>query len=115
MRCVREETDTAANFLLARYPELAAIGKNDREPGIVHRLDTDTSGVLLAARTAAAFRMVRQQFAAHQVKKEYLAVVHGDVAAAGEVRTADCARPAQPAQDARLRRPRAGSRVPARR
>jgi len=81
-----EETDTAANFLLARYPELAAIGKNDREPGIVHRLDTDTSGVLLAARTAAAFRMVRAQFAAQQVRKEYLAVVHGDVAAAGEVR-----------------------------
>lgn len=83
-----EETDTAANFLLARYPELAEIGKKDREPGIVHRLDTDTSGVLLAARTAAAFRMVRQQFAAHQVRKEYLAVVDGDVAAAGEVRAA---------------------------
>ena len=81
-----EETDTAANFLLARYPELAAIGTNDREPGIVHRLDTDTSGVLLAARTTAAFQMVRAQFAAHRVRKEYLAVVHGDVVAAGEVR-----------------------------
>ena len=80
-----EETDTAANFLLAHYPELAGVGKNDLEPGIVHRLDTDTSGVLLAARTAAAFRIVRQQFAAHQVRKEYLAVVEGDVAAAGEV------------------------------
>jgi 23S rRNA pseudouridine1911/1915/1917 synthase len=41
--------------------------------------------VLLTARTAAAFRMVRQQFAAHQVRKGYLAVVHGDVTAAGEV------------------------------
>jgi 23S rRNA pseudouridine1911/1915/1917 synthase len=81
-----EETDTAANFLLAHYPELAEIGTNDRAPGIVHRLDTDTSGVLLAARTAAAFRTVRAQFATHRVGKEYLAVVQGDVAAAGEIR-----------------------------
>jgi 23S rRNA pseudouridine1911/1915/1917 synthase len=81
-----DETETAANFLLARYPELAAVGSADREPGIVHRLDTDTSGVLLAARTAAAYRTVRQQFSAHQVRKEYVAVVHGDVAAGGEVR-----------------------------
>ena len=82
-----DETDTAANFLLARFPELAGIGKNDREPGIVHRLDTDTSGALLAARTPAAFGMVRAQFATHQARKEYLAVVHGDVVIGGEVRT----------------------------
>ena len=80
------ETETAANFLLARYPDLAAVGKSDKEPGLVHRLDSDTSGVLLVARTAAAHRAIRQQFSAHQVKKQYLAVVHGDVAAAGEVR-----------------------------
>ena len=80
------ETDTAANFLLARYPELAGVGKSEKEPGLVHRLDSDTSGVLLVARTAAAHRAVRQQFSAHQVKKEYVAVVHGDVPAAGEVR-----------------------------
>jgi 23S rRNA pseudouridine1911/1915/1917 synthase len=81
-----DETDTAANFLLAHDPRLAAIGKTSREPGIVHRLDTDTSGVLLAARTEVAYRSVRQQFSAHQVKKEYLAIVHGDLATGGEVR-----------------------------
>ncbi len=81
-----DETDTAANFLLARYPELATVGKSDREPGIVHRLDTDTSGVLLAARTAHAYTVLRGQFSTHQVTKEYVALVHGDVAAAGEVR-----------------------------
>jgi 23S rRNA pseudouridine1911/1915/1917 synthase len=81
-----EETETAANFLLARYPELAGVGKSDKEPGLVHRLDSDTSGVLLVARTAAAHRAVRAQFSAHQVKKEYVAMVHGDVRAAGEVR-----------------------------
>jgi len=82
------EADTAANFLLARYPELAAVGRSDREPGLVHRLDTDTSGVLLVARTAPAYVALRRQFSMHHVQKEYLALVHGDVPAAGEVRTA---------------------------
>src|SRR5512143_2642081 len=82
-----DENDTAANFLLACYPELSAVGSTDREAGLVHRLDTDTSGVLLAARTAAAYRALRQQFSAHQVGKEYEAVVHGDVAAHGVVRS----------------------------
>ncbi len=81
-----DESDTAANFLLARYPELSGVGRTDREAGIVHRLDTDTSGVLLAARTAAAYRALRRQFAAHEVGKQYAAVVHGDVAADGVVR-----------------------------
>lgn len=81
-----EETDTAANFLLARYPELAAVGKGEKEPGLVHRLDTDTSGVLLAARTAHAYAVLRRQFSAHQVAKEYRTLVHGDVAAGGELR-----------------------------
>lgn len=80
-----DETDTAANFLLARYPELAAVGKNDREPGVVHRLDTDTSGVLLAARTPRAYEALRRQFSAHQVIKEYVALVEGDIALPGEV------------------------------
>jgi 23S rRNA pseudouridine1911/1915/1917 synthase len=80
-----DETSTAANFLLARYPELAAVGKSEREPGLVHRLDTDTSGVLLAARTPQALGALRRQFAAHQVTKEYRALVHGDVAVGGEL------------------------------
>jgi 23S rRNA pseudouridine1911/1915/1917 synthase len=80
-----DETETVANFLLARYPELAHVG-TDREPGIVHRLDTDTSGVLLAARTTPAYRALRRQFSTHRVRKEYVAVTHGDVAASGEVR-----------------------------
>jgi 23S rRNA pseudouridine1911/1915/1917 synthase len=84
------ETATAANFLLARYPELAGIGKSPQEPGIVHRLDTDTSGVLLAARTPEAYHALRGQFSAHLVTKEYFALVNGDVSApaAVEVRIA---------------------------
>ena len=81
------ETGTVANFLLAQDPAMAAAGTTDREAGIVHRLDTDTSGVLLAARTADAYRSLRQQFSRHEVIKEYLALVESDVAAPGVVRT----------------------------
>lgn len=81
-----EETETVANFLLARFPETAAGGRA-LEPGIVHRLDTETSGVLLVARTAQAYVDLRRQFATHRVRKEYVAVVEGTVVAAGAIRT----------------------------
>lgn len=82
-----DETTTVANFLLARYPEMRSIGAPPLEAGLVHRLDTDTSGVLLAARTAAAFVKLRQQFREHSVTKEYAALVRGDVNSSGSVRT----------------------------
>lgn len=105
------ETDTVANFLLARHPEMARAGRNDREAGIVHRLDTDTSGILLAARTAEAYSALRRQFAQGQVLKEYVALVEGDVRSPGVVRTAlthqgrnrRSMRPAVPGRDARAR------------
>ncbi len=80
------EMGTAANFLLARHPELAAVGKRG-EAGVVHRLDTETSGVLLAARTEGAYRLLREQFSSRTVIKEYVALVDGAVAAPGVIRT----------------------------
>ncbi len=84
-----DETATLANFLVDRFPELRAlsraVGKDEREPGLVHRLDTDTSGVLLIARTVDAYAALRRQFRAHTVNKEYVALVDGDVAASGEI------------------------------
>lgn len=82
-----QETGTVANFLLAHDPAMAAAGTTDREAGIVHRLDTDTSGALLAARTADAYRSLRQQFSRREVIKEYLALVEGNLRAPGVVRT----------------------------
>jgi len=81
------ERETVANFLLARHPEVAALEQGGREAGLVHRLDIDTSGVLLAARTPAAYRSLRQQFSRHQVGKEYVALVEGVVHATGIVDT----------------------------
>ncbi len=67
---------TLVNALLARYPDLATVGDVQR-PGIVHRLDKDTSGVLVIAKTIQAHQNISAQFKEHLVKKEYLAVVCG--------------------------------------
>jgi 23S rRNA pseudouridine1911/1915/1917 synthase len=79
------ERGTAANALVGRFPELAGVGPQAREGGLVHRLDTDTSGLLLAARTGAAHAMLREQFAARTVDKGYLALVAGELHAGGEI------------------------------
>ena len=67
---------TLAHRLLARYPEMAGVGGPGR-PGIVHRLDRDTSGVLVAARTAKAYARLARAFAERAVEKTYLGIVYG--------------------------------------
>ncbi|HNW93987.1 MAG TPA: RluA family pseudouridine synthase [bacterium] len=62
--------------LLFRFPEVATVGGPDR-PGIVHRLDKDTSGVMLVARSARAYQSLIKQFADRTIHKRYLAVCHG--------------------------------------
>jgi 23S rRNA pseudouridine1911/1915/1917 synthase len=69
-------TGTAANALVARYGRLSSLGGPAR-PGIVHRLDKDTSGVLLVARNDQAHRRLVREFAGRRVEKTYLALVHG--------------------------------------
>lgn len=67
---------TLVQGLLARYPELAGVGEAHR-PGIVHRLDRGTSGLLVVARTEAAYHDLVRQLAAHDVHRRYLALVMG--------------------------------------
>lgn len=69
------ELGCAANGLVARYPEMAGIGYDDRQPGLVNRLDNDTSGVLLAARAPSTFASLREALEAGQIDKSYLALV----------------------------------------
>lgn len=66
------ETGTLANAIVGRYPELAEIGYSPREPGIVHRLDTETSGVIVVARTAEAFAALRDALQLERLEKSYL-------------------------------------------
>jgi len=71
-------TGTLVHALLAHCESLPGIGGVER-PGIVHRLDRDTSGVLVVAKTGAAQQSLSGQFKARMVKKQYLALVHGEV------------------------------------
>ncbi len=67
---------TLVNAILSHLPELADIGDSLR-PGIVHRLDKDTSGVMLVAKNEKARLDLMQQFEAHSVAKTYLVLVRG--------------------------------------
>jgi 23S rRNA pseudouridine1911/1915/1917 synthase len=69
-------TGTLAHHLLDRYPEMAGVGGPGR-PGIVHRLDQGTSGVLVVARTPAAYARLSRAFAAREVSKHYLSIAYG--------------------------------------
>jgi 23S rRNA pseudouridine1911/1915/1917 synthase len=74
------ETGTLVNALLGRYPELVPrdkdsfIGHSSREPGIIHRLDTETSGAVVVARTAAAFETLKAALKEGRLDKRYLLV-----------------------------------------
>ena len=67
---------TLVNALLYHCPDLRGIG-GEKRPGIVHRLDMDTSGVMVVAKTEAAHRALVEAFAAHTLAKRYIAICHG--------------------------------------
>lgn len=69
---------TLVNALLAHCPDLSGIG-NTKRPGIVHRLDKNTSGLLVVAKNDLAQRMLQEQFKKRTVYKKYLALVNGQI------------------------------------
>ncbi len=69
------ETGALANALLARYPEVRSCGFSPREPGLCHRLDTDTSGLVLAARDPDAFAALTGALREGKLDKRYLLLV----------------------------------------
>ena len=71
------ETGALTDALVRRFPGMAHVGSAER-PGVVHRLDIETSGVMVFAKTQGAYLDLRRQFESHRtVGKTYLAVVHG--------------------------------------
>ena len=76
---------TLANFLAAERPDLLMVGKSRWEPGLIHRLDRETSGLVLVAKTQAAFDDLRLQFRRRQVRKKYWALVWGITESEGVV------------------------------
>jgi len=73
------ERSTLAAGLLYRYPELAGVGQAGRW-GLVHRLDRDTSGILLVGRTAASFERLNSDMARRRIRRLYTTLVHGTFA-----------------------------------
>lgn len=82
------ETGTLANALVARFSECAEASEDPREGGLCHRLDIETSGVVLAARSRETWREVRELFSRHEIDKRYLALVTGPIADDGEIELA---------------------------
>jgi 23S rRNA pseudouridine1911/1915/1917 synthase len=68
---------TLVNVLVARYPEIINVGESPLRPGIVHRLDKDTSGLLIVAKNQKAFLFIKEQFLKRTIIKKYLALVEG--------------------------------------
>lgn len=71
------EKGTVVNFLLEHFPKILGVGTSELMSGLVHRLDTDTSGIVLAVKDSESFINLRKQFKEHKVLKEYKALVHG--------------------------------------
>jgi len=89
-----EKSKTLTDWLLKKYPEIKNVGdpstssgqapsansgQANLRPGIVHRLDKDTSGVILVAKNQKTFEFLKKQFQERKIKKTYLALVKGDV------------------------------------
>ncbi|MBI2010679.1 MAG: RluA family pseudouridine synthase [Candidatus Colwellbacteria bacterium] len=79
-RAGKTNEPTLADWIIKRFPEIKKVGDEiELRPGIVHRLDRDTSGIILVARNQKTFDYLKQLFQNHEIKKTYLALVHGRV------------------------------------
>lgn len=78
--------NTLVNRLIHHFPDLRLVGEDPARPGIVHRLDKDTSGLILVARNDHSLQFLQKEFKYHRVEKTYLALVSGsDLAESGEI------------------------------
>lgn len=77
---------TLVNAVLAHAPQMVSVGEDATRPGIVHRLDKDTSGLLVVAKNERALRFLNSQFKDRTTEKTYLALLHGHLTpASGEI------------------------------
>ena len=81
-----DEAGTILNAVVARCPYIIGVGEGGLRSGVVHRLDTDTSGALLVATDQDVWDRLRFAFAEHRIQKRYLAIVAGAIDAAGVCR-----------------------------
>ena len=74
-----QKTSTLIDFLLKHDPKIKGVGEAKERPGIVHRLDREASGLMVVAKSKKMFEHLKKQFQAHDITKEYLALVYGKV------------------------------------
>ena len=82
----RTEQETLSDWIIENYPEIEGVGepfvdKDENEisrPGIVHRLDKDTSGVIIVAKNQKSYEHLKDQFQNRKAKKKYLTLVYGN-------------------------------------
>jgi len=74
---VKNEKNTLTDWLIKNYPEIKNVGDSPIRPGIVHRLDKDTSGLIVIAKNQKTFDFLKNQFKNREIEKKYLALVHG--------------------------------------
>lgn len=83
----KTKEDNLVDWLISKYPEIENVGEHGRDStgktvlrsGIVHRLDRDTSGVMLVAKTQESFENLKKQFQKHEIEKKYEAFVFGEM------------------------------------
>ncbi len=73
----RQTGDTLTDWLKVHFPDIRDVGEDATRPGIVHRLDRETSGIVVIPKTAASFSALKEQFQKRAVKKTYIALVYG--------------------------------------
>lgn len=73
----KHKDNTIVNWAIKHYPPIAKIGEDMTRPGIVHRLDKETSGVMILAKTQTMFEWLKKAFHDHLAKKQYLVLVNG--------------------------------------
>ncbi|MCX6731607.1 MAG: RluA family pseudouridine synthase [Candidatus Parcubacteria bacterium] len=79
LKSQKSNLKSLVDWILKKYPEIKNVGEDAARPGIVHRLDRDTSGVLLVAKNQKSFEYLKKQFIDRKVKKNYLVLVNGNI------------------------------------
>ncbi len=73
------ETNTLANWLIKKFPQIIKVGEDTRRPGIMHRLDKEASGLMVVALKQDSFDSLKKQFQKRTIKKQYTALVHNQL------------------------------------
>jgi len=71
--------ESIADLLVARYPPIGAVADKPEDAGLIHRLDSGTSGVLIAAKTSTAWSALREALRAGEITKRYLVILEGEL------------------------------------